>query len=251
MPELAAPGCFDVRDVMRGFRPQHIPPGATRLVRWSPALDGRDGRGLRIALLDGSAAFDHPDLVGAAIEHADFTGRAAPADGDAGDDPLHGTRDLLILAGQGRARVRGLAPGAHILHARVLASDGGDLDALAAGIAWACSARASVVVLPLGAEDDDAAVARELDRGLATGVCFVAAAGNGAPRPVDFPARHPGVLAVGATDERGVLLPSCCGGPRLDRLAPGTTLSRALPGSGSSVACVLAGGVEALARATG
>jgi hypothetical protein len=74
VPELAAPGCFDVRDVMRGFRPQHIPPGATRLVRWSPALDGRDGRGLRIALLDGSAAFDHPDLVGAAIEHADFTG---------------------------------------------------------------------------------------------------------------------------------------------------------------------------------
>jgi subtilisin family serine protease len=236
---------------MRGFRPQHVPSGTTRLVRWNSALDGRDGRGLRIALLDGSAAFDHPDLVGAAIERADFAGPTAAAPGDAGDDPWHGTRDLLILVGQGRAQVRGLAPGAQILHARVLADDGGDLDALAAAIAWACAALVNVVVLPLGAPDDDAAVARELDRGLAAGICFVAAAGNGAPRPVDFPARHPGVLAVGATDERGVLLPSCCGGPRLDRLAPGTTLSRALPGSGSSVACVLAGGVEALLRATG
>jgi hypothetical protein len=235
---------FDIRDALRGFRPHVIPEAGTELVRWSPELEGRDGAGVRIALLDGGACLADPDLAGAAVVSADFTGDPAGSP----DDERHATRDLKLLVGQGRRSVRGLVPAAEVLHARVLTGEGGDPEAIARAIAWAFGEGAEIVLMPLGMDDFDAEIAAQIDRGLAAGICFFAAAGNGFPRPLDFPARHPGVLAVGAADWTGALLPSICRLPRLDRIALGCDLP-GLPGSGSSVASVLAGGVEALRRA--
>lgn len=232
----------DLREVLRGFRPVMV-PGAP--VRWSPAFDRCDGAGARVALLDGGACLAHPDLAGASIVSVDLAG--GPVDAHA--DRWHATRDLALLVGQGRAQFRGLLPAATLLHARVLTRDGGEPRVLAGAIAWARREGAGVVVMPLGMDIDDPAIAAAIAGGAAEGVCFVAAAGNGHPRPIDFPARHPDVLAVGGADARGVLLPSCCRVPRLDRVAPGCDIpGPGAPGGGSSIACVLAGGIEALLR---
>lgn len=238
---------FDARDVMRGFRPEIVPETGTEMVRWSPRFEGRDGAGVRIALLDGGASLADPDLAGAAITHVEFAGDPP----DSPEDTHHATRDLLLLVGQGRCRVRGLVPAAEIFHARVLTAEGGDTGALAAAITWAQDKGAHIVVMPIGMEAADPTIAAAIDRALAAGICFFAAAGNGFPRSLDFPAAHPGVLAVGAADDRGALLPSCCRTPRLDRIAPGSSPpALALPGSGSSFACVLAGGAWALRSQT-
>lgn len=235
---------FDVQDALRGFRPRVLPEAGIELVRWSPEFEGRDGAGIKIALLDGGANGADPDLVGAAITYVDFAGDPA----DSSDAERHATRDLKLLVGQGRSVVRGLVPAAEMLHARVLTGEGGDPGAVAAAIAWACGAGAEIVLMPLGMDDFDIDIAAQIDRGLAAGVCFFAAAGNRFPRPLDFPARYPGVIAVGGVDSTGALLPSLCRFPRLDRIALGCDLP-GLSGSGSSVACGLAGGVEALRRA--
>jgi subtilisin family serine protease len=244
---------FDIRDVLRGFRPGHVPPSGA-LVRWSPAFDRCDGAGARVALLDGGADLAHPDLVGATIVSVDLAGGPADDPADPADPAgqWHATRDLALLVGQGQGGMRGLIPAATLLHARVLTRDGGEPQALADAIVWARRAGARVIVMPLGMDAEDRSIAAAIDGGLAEGVCFVAAAGNGHPRPLDFPARHPGVLAVGGADARGALLPSCCRLPRLDRVAPGCDVpGPGAPGSGSSIACVLAGGVEALLRIAG
>jgi subtilisin family serine protease len=78
---------------------------------------------------------------------------------------------------------------------------------------------------------------------------IVAAAGNAHPHPLLFPARLPGVIAVGACDEGGALLEDSCRAPRLDLVMPGLRIVAATgPGcettrSGTSVAAALAGGV--------
>lgn len=239
---LTAP--LDVREVLRAFHPEHLPERGTELVRWSSALDASEGAGARIALLDGGADLSDPDLEGAEIVTVDFVGEPRSSAHE-----LHGTRDLAMLVGRGRCRVRGLVPAARVLHARVLGDEGGEPAVLAEAIDWVVGEGAEVVVMPLGMADPDAEVATSIERGLVAGVTFLAAAGNRFPHPLEFPARLTAVVAVGATDPRGLLLPSCCRYPRLDRIALGEIPVEGWRGGGTSVACVIAGGVEALRRA--
>jgi len=237
--------CFDVREILRGFRPEWAPEPGTDLLTWTADDEGREGAGVRVALLDGDALCADPELSGASVISVDFTREG----GERSEAQEHATRDLKLLVGQGRARIRGLVPRAALLHARVLTEEGGEASAAAEALRWARAQGAEIVALPLGMEDWSEQIAGEIDRGLAAGMCFIAAAGNGAPRPIDFPARHPGVLAVGGADRRGALLPSCCRSPRLDVIAPGYAAPEAgLLGRGSSVACVLAAGLLALRR---
>jgi subtilisin family serine protease len=157
--------------------------------------------------------------------------------GAPGGDALadHGTRSAWL--------VRDAAPGARLAIATVAAADGTIAPAaIAAAIDWLIDGGARVIAVPLGSDRDDRAIAAAIDRALAGGAIVVAAAGDSHPAPVMFPARHPGVLSVGAVDHRGRLLPECNRAPRLALRAPG--LARG--GRGSSIACVLA--AAAIAR---
>lgn len=156
--------------------------------------------------------------------------------GAPGGDALadHGDRSLALL--------RTAAPGAAIAVATVAAADGTIAPAaVAAAIDWL--AGADVIAVPLGSDRDEPEVAAAIDRALRRGATVVAAAGDSHPDPVMFPARHPGVLAVGALDRDGQLLPECNRFPHLALRAPGL----AGDARGSSIACVLA--AAALARA--
>lgn len=237
---------FDARDVLRSFAPEVQPPPPTRLLRWTTAMDGDRGEGLRIALLDGGVDPGHPDLRDADIERIDLLDSAP----DDHDTLHHGTRDACLLVGRGRLRIRGLTPAATLLHARVIAADVGPPSALAAGLAWARQRGAGVIIMPIGGDTAALEVEAELDRCAAAGIRLLAAAGNGNPAPVEFPARHPAVIAVGAVDPRGWLIPASARHPRLDLLAPAgdvPALDRSeARARGTSIACVLAGGAAAL-----
>lgn len=237
---------LDARELLRSFAPEAHPAPPTRLLRWLPAMDGDLGEGRRIALLDGGVDATHPDLIGADLERIDLLGGAQ----DDAEALHHGTRDACLLVGRGRLRIAGLAPAATLLHARVLAADAGPPAALAAALAWARRRGAHVVVMPIGTDAADTAVEDELDRCATAGLRLFAAAGNGHPAPLDFPARHPAVIAVGAVDPRGWLIPASARHPRLDLLAPAGDVpgldAAATRARGTSIACVLAGGAAAL-----
>jgi serine protease len=123
--------------------------------------------------------------------------------------------------------VTGLAYGARIMPLRVLDSKGfGDSDDMARAIRFA--AREGADVINLSIEFDDEIEARDIPNLLeaieyarAKNVSVVAASGNSAADRVPYPARAPGVIAVGATTESGCLAEYSNAGEMVDVVAPG------------------------------
>jgi serine protease len=120
----------------------------------------------------------------------------------------------------------GLAYGASIMPIRVLdASNDGNAEAIARGIRYAVQHRANVINLSL--QFDPGTSAADIPGVLAAlryahrhGVLVVAAAGNDSGS-IDYPARAPDVVSVGASTRDRCLAYYSDFGPRLDLVAPG------------------------------
>ncbi len=212
------------------------------------------GQGTTIGLLDTAVDRTIADLLGAHILVRSFL-NVTTHDGGCGE---HGTFSAALLAGQGRRHIQGIAPAARLLVAEVMQPSGpASPQAVAAGIDWVVASGAKLVALPIGQEAEDQVIAQKIEHYARAGVVFFAAAGNGYPEPTVFPARHPGAVAVGAVDWCATVLPSCSRRPRLDLLAPGWHIAAPVGargvqrGSGTSIACVVAAGVTALAISAG
>lgn len=235
----------DVRDLLRNFAPESPD---VRLLRWDPALDIENGRGIRVALLDSGILCALPVFCGARIKTRDFSGS-----GGVFDRTGHGTKSAALLVAQGYGQLRGLAPACTLLVGKVTGTGNPDTSAraLAIAIRWAISNKADIVILPLGRALGSALVAQEICRAFVAGCSFFAAAGNRGPDVFLFPACLNGVTAVSAAGPDGVPLAWCCQDRRVDCYAPGhQVLSVGYEGpgtfSGSSPATVLAAGVAAL-----
>ena len=208
------------------------------------------GKGIVAGLLDTGIDPQVPDLAGADLIVRDF---APDSPGDPGWRE-HGTHSATLFLAQGQTRLRGLAPHARLSAARVVSHDGVALpSAVVAALDWLLAAGAEVIAIPLGDPVVDGTIAAKLAEGAARGVLFFAAAGNCYPDPLLFPASDPQVIAVGAADEEGVLLPDCSRYPRLDLVVAGREVPAWVNAAtiatrrGSSVACVVAAAVATLA----
>jgi subtilisin family serine protease len=127
-----------------------------------------------------------------------------------------------------RARLRGTAPAAHILIARAFgtrrnSSDGTSINIVKA-IDWAIQRGARVINMSF-AGDRDPAVERRLAVASARGIILVAAAGNAGPNSAPlYPAAHPSVIAVTATDDRDRIFRAANRGTHIAVAAPGVDL---------------------------
>ena len=225
------------------------------------------GQGVLVAVLDTGIDASHPALLG----HVSPLGINLVSDG-APDDDGEGA-----LRGHGTF-VSGLvslvAPEARILPIKVLDSHGiGDHFRVAAGINHAVEAGAHVIVLALGANVSEPILALQvaIDNALRHGTVILAAIGNGVEstgeQACHYPASHPGVIAVGASNHRDNLAGFSNYHTTLNVLAPGETIlvdgepapDRSIIGplpdgayaaaSGTSLATAFAAGAAALARA--
>lgn len=130
----------------------------------------------------------------------------------------------------------GLAWGAQIMPIRVLDDAGeGDASVIAEGIRFAVRHHARVINLSLEFSSDvRAADVPELIGALRFAkrhrVTVVAAAGNEDSTTIPYPARGPGVIAVGASTEHGCLAAYSNHGPRIALVAPGGGPDANLPG---------------------
>jgi subtilisin family serine protease len=201
------------------------------------------GRDRTIALIDGVPDLETEALIGANVVTRSWV------DGPVAQPDSHTTFAACVLVGQRD----GLVPRARLLAAAVTTTEGRIVPArIAAAIDWARQSGAQVIVIPLADHHDHADVREAVNVALAADILIVAAAGNAHPHPLMFPARVPGVIAVGACDEHGELLEDSCRAPRLDLVVPGRSIFAAIgPGreatrSGTSVAAALAGGLLTL-----
>lgn len=178
-----------------------------------------NGHRVLIAVIDGGVDTRHPELAGLILDTFDAIGtgeRAHP----------HGTSIVGAIAA--RARLRGTAPGAHILVARAFGTrrtsmDGTTTDILKA-IEWAMLRGARVINMSF-AGGRDPAIERRLNLARSRGIVLVAAAGNAGPNAAPlYPAANPAVIAVTATDEDDRIYRSANRGNHIAVAAPGVNL---------------------------
>ncbi|RFC70302.1 S8 family serine peptidase [Streptomyces sp. AcE210] len=206
---------------------------------------GKDGSGVKVAVLDTGVDQTHPDLAGRVGEARNFT----DAD-DAVDHHGHGTHVASTVAGSGAAsggKNKGVAPGAELLVGKVLNDQGSGSDSwVLAGMDWAAHSGAKVVSMSLGtsaASDGTDPLSEAVDQLTAeTGTLFVIAAGNTGPgaTTVGSPGSADAALTVAAVDKQDKLASFSSRGPRLgddalkpDIAAPGVNIVAARAASTS------------------
>src|ERR1700691_1748142 len=150
----------------------------------------------------------------------------------------HGTfvAGTIAEATDNRYGLTGLAFAAQIMPVRVLNSEGeGDASTIAAGVRFAVNHGARVINLSL--EFSPGVSASDIPQLMAAlryayrkNVVVVAAAGNEGHTAIDYPAKAPHVIAVGATTEHGCLADYSNDGPGLALVAPGGGADASLPG---------------------
>ena len=215
-----------------GSDPDHpeLSPLALNITRAPDAWAlGVTGAGVKVAVIDSGVEFDHPDLVGTAV--ADSLGNPLAADftsTDLEDTFGHGTAVAGMIAAQGHevyqvvdpaglaagltpvyTRIRGLAPGAQLISAKVFDArvpyGGGWVSWIIGALDWSVANGAQIVNLSLGGgavpEDGRDPLALAVTAARRNGVTVLVAAGNegGGDGTVSSPATAAGALAVGAS----------------------------------------------------
>jgi serine protease len=219
------------------------PFGVDALQAWSnlAAAGAPGGSGVVVAVLDTGVAYANR---GRFLRSPDFSAQTFVKGYDfvshtpyANDLNGHGTFVAGTIAettnnGYG---LTGLAYGARIMPVRVLDSAGeGDASVIAEGIRFAVNHDARAINLSLEFPTYlTAADVPELIDALRyahhRNVVVVAAAGNQRAATVPYPARAPGVIAVGATTEHGCLASYSDYGRRVTLVAPGGGTDAYLP----------------------
>jgi subtilisin family serine protease len=169
----------------------------------------RGSAAVRIGLVDGPVAVDHPDLDGP-IRSLDGPAGCALPDSAA---CRHGTFVAGILSARRVAPAPAICPDCTLLVRSIFAEDPSgalpttSLPELAAAIGDAVDAGARVINLssaaPYSSEPADRTVRAALDRAAARGVIVVAAAGNQAQLGSTHVTRHRCVVPVVAGDAQG------------------------------------------------
>jgi len=217
-------------DAVMDFNHIYLPggettPGNGRSPAWGP-------RGpMRVGLIDGGVAQNHPALRPVGIERFGCDGETISSE--------HGTAVASLLVGHADGRFQGAAPKAKLYAADIYCGhpDGGAAEDLVRALAWMAREGVPVINVSLVGPPN-----RLLAQGIAAlvrrGHLVVAAVGNDGPAaPPLFPASYPGVVGVtGVTPQRRVL-PEAAQGPQVMWAAPGSELAVASrEGSGYTVA---------------
>jgi subtilisin family serine protease len=222
-------------------------PGAWSVTTGSPHVV--------VAVLDTGIDALHPDLAGAVLPGWD----AVNEDADAGDDHGHGTAVAGVIAARSDngIGVTGACWRCSVMPVKVIAADGtGSAEDIAEGIRWAADHGADVVNLSFVMSGYDGAVAGAIDHARAVGALVVAAAGNTGGAGQTFPASHPGVVSVTATDAADLRYDWATHGTWTSVAAPGCSQS-IFPGGvygefcGTSSATALVSGLAALVTSVG
>lgn len=166
-----------------------------------PRIDGIDGKGIVIAVIDTGVDYNHPDLLGWGQD-----GKVIGGYNFINEDELpmdtngHGTQVAGVIAADGHAV--GIAPKAKILAYKV-SEDGKGVssDLIIKAIDRAIEDGADIINISLGINKTNTKIDRAVNKALEHEILVIAAAGNDGPDPssIGSPGRNQGSLTVGAT----------------------------------------------------
>ena len=166
-----------------------------------PRIDGFDGTGIKIAVIDTGVDFNHPDLLGWGKDGKVIGGynfvqeNQLPMDSNG-----HGTKVAGIIAADGN--LVGVAPKAKILAYKVSEDGEGVSSELISGaIEKAIEDEADIINISLGVNRTNSKMDNAVNYALEKGIFVVTAAGNDGPelKTIGSPGRNFESLTVGAT----------------------------------------------------
>ena len=166
-----------------------------------PRIDGIDGTGIKIAIIDTGVDFNHPDLFGWGPNgkviggHNFIQENQLPMDTNG-----HGTKVAGIIAADGN--VSGVAPKAKILAYKVSEDGEGVSSELIKGaIEKAIEDEADIINISLGVNRTNSKIDSAVNYALDKGIFVVTAAGNDGPKmeTIGSPGRNLNSITVGAT----------------------------------------------------
>jgi serine protease len=203
----------------------HLPAVQTDQA-WSTST----GKGVVVAVVDsgvskGGFDLDCHTFVAPYNAITQTAGAAAASDDNGHGTHVAGTVAQCTNNGVG---VAGVAFDARLMPVKVLNEDGsGAFSWIARGIDWARANGADIINLSLGCDGCSSSMVDEaIEAARAQGIVIVAASGNSNKTSVGYPASHPDVIAVGATDFNNVRAPYSNRGSALDLVAPGGDTSK-------------------------
>ena len=166
-----------------------------------PRMEGIDGTGVKIAVIDTGVDFNHPDLFGwgpdgKVIGGYNFINEGKPPL----DTNGHGTQVAGVIAADGEKS--GVAPKAKILAYKVSEDgEGVSSDLIIRAIQKAIEDDADIINISLGVNRTNAKIDRAVNEALEREIFVVTAAGNDGPelKTIGSPGRNFGSVTVGAT----------------------------------------------------
>ncbi|MDH3677463.1 MAG: S8 family serine peptidase [Nitrosopumilus sp.] len=188
---------FDINNDFDLYLDKSVPFVGTQV----PRVDGINGEGVRIAVIDTGVDFNHPDLFGWGPEGKVVGGYNFIQDGEVPmDNNGHGTQVAGVIAADGQAK--GVAPKAKILAYKV--SEDGDAvssDLIVKAIEKAIEDKADVINISLGVNKTNTQIEAAVTKALEKEIFVVTAAGNDGPGigTIGSPGKNFGAVTVGAT----------------------------------------------------
>ena len=167
----------------------------------TPKIEGVDGTGITVAVIDTGVDFNHPDLLGwgedgKVIGGYNFIQTNEPPI----DNNGHGTQVAGVIAADGE--IVGIAPKAKILAYKVSEDgEGVSSDLIIRAIEKAVEDGADIINISLGVNKTNSKIDRAVNDALEKEVFVVTAAGNDGPglQTIGSPGRNFGSVTVGAT----------------------------------------------------
>ena len=166
-----------------------------------PRIEGFDGTGIKIAVIDTGVDFNHPDLFGWGSDGKVVGGyNFIQPDQLPLDKEGHGTKVAGIIAADGH--IVGVAPKAKILAYKVSEDgEGVSSELIAKAIQKAIEDKADIINISLGVNKTNSKIDNAVNYALDNGIFVVTAAGNDGPEleTIGSPGRNFESLTVGAT----------------------------------------------------
>ncbi|MEV5026346.1 S8 family peptidase [Paenibacillus sp. LPE1-1-1.1] len=195
-------------------------PWGVNQIKAPQAWSTTTGHRIKVGVIDTGVDFSHPDLQHSLSRGINLLNRSMLPH----DDNGHGTHIAGTIAAANQLQgMIGVAPRALVSPVKAFDHNGSAfVSDIILGIEWCIRNRMNVINMSFGMKTRSKALLGAVINAHNAGIIIVASSGNdGKRRSVDYPARYPQTIAVGATNKLRRVAPFSNRGAYIDVYAPG------------------------------